>query len=231
MDNDAQQVHSSSDFEVESQDLHLQAKLKTLRLLDGVRVGITAVALLAAITILGVSGDALAVFDSTHVPSEYRLALWPDHFDLRPTVALVVGSAIIVVSNILALFSSKVRMLRDRPAVHTPVMFAAPLIGFIVAIVAMGYFYNVNASVTVDTLQSWSCRWSDVHMVSRPHFSTLCKESQAGLYLSILLIPIEAIALAVSGYQFVVERQVSTMAHGSRRASPMLKKERSGAAY
>jgi hypothetical protein len=110
-------------------------------------------------------------------------------------------------------------------------MFVAPLFSFIAAIVAMGYFYHVNASVTVDTMQSWTCRWSDVYMVARPHFGTLCKESQAGLYLSILLIPITAINLAVAGYQFVVERNVSTMAHGRKRASPMMKTERPGATY
>lgn len=78
------------------------------------------------------------------------------------------------------------------------------------AVVAMSVFYSINASTTVDTLQSWSCRWSDVVMVTRPHFGTLCKQSKAGLYMSILLIPIEAITLGAGAYQMVLERNISS---------------------
>lgn len=46
-------------------------------------------------------------------------------------------------------------------------------------------------------------------MMSRPHFGTLCKQSRAGLYLSILLVPIEAIVLGAGAYQMVLERNVS----------------------
>lgn len=113
--------------------------------------------------------------------------------------------------------------LRDRTPIHTPVTFAAPFVGLIAAIVAMAYFYTVNTSITDDTLQSWSCRWSNVLMVTRPHFGTLCKESQAGLYLSVLLIPIEGITLAVAGYQAFVERGINTMAHGRKSVSPVPK--------
>lgn len=73
----------------------------------------------------------------------------------------------------------------------------------------MSFFYSINASITVDTLQSWSCRWSDVLMMTRPHFGTLCKQSKAGLYLSILLIPIEAIIVGMGGYQMMLEWNIS----------------------
>lgn len=114
----ARQIHekaSASDFEVDSQDLHLQSKVKTLRIVDSARVGLTLLALLMGITVLGVSADALAVYDDTHVHHDFRLPLWPDEFNLRPTVALVVGAAIVVISNSVSLLFSKVQTVSLAP--------------------------------------------------------------------------------------------------------------------
>lgn len=73
----------------------------------------------------------------------------------------------------------------------------------------MSLFYAVNASSTVDSLQSWTCRWKDVPMRTQPHFGTLCKQSQAGVVLTVLLVPLEAAILAVAAYQAVLERQAT----------------------
>lgn len=99
----------ASSFEVDSHDHHLQSKIRTLELTDNVRISLTLVALLMGITVLGVSADALAVYDATHVPGTFLLPLWPDQFNLRPTVALVVGSAIVVLANAVSLLFSKVQ--------------------------------------------------------------------------------------------------------------------------
>lgn len=107
MSTDSKRGYASS-FEVDSQDLHLQSKVRTLRMLDGARIGLTILALAMGITILGVSADTLAVYDATHVPREFLLPLWPDSFNLRPTVALVVGSTIVLVANAVSLLFSKV---------------------------------------------------------------------------------------------------------------------------
>ena len=50
---------SSSEFEVDSRDNYLQSKVKTLRLIDGARVALTALALLMGISILGMCLDEL----------------------------------------------------------------------------------------------------------------------------------------------------------------------------
>lgn len=94
-------------------------------------------------------------------------------------------------------------------AIHTSLTFAAPLVGLIAAIIAMVFFYAVNASATNDTLLSWTCRWKAVPMLQRPHFDTLCKESWAGLYMSILLVPVEALVLAVAVWQMKQERHTN----------------------
>lgn len=100
---------STSEFEVDPQDLQFQSRLKVLRLVDSVRIGLTGLSLLCAITILGTSADSLAVYNTTHLPSDFNLPLWPDNFDLRPTIALVVGSVIVLLTSIVSLLFGKVQ--------------------------------------------------------------------------------------------------------------------------
>ncbi|KAK1490254.1 hypothetical protein CCUS01_14524 [Colletotrichum cuscutae] len=209
MSSDLKNVTQTSDFEVDSDDAHYPPHARLLKTVDTARVSLTAVALLMSLTILGTSADALAVYDATHVPAGFMLPLWPDAFDLRPTVALVVGSSILIIVNLVSLLFSRVQSLRGQTLIHNSLAVAAPSVGLVASIIAMSFFYSINASITVDTLQSWSCRWSDVVMMTRPHFGTLCKQSKAGLYLSILLIPIEAIIVGMGGYQMMLERYIS----------------------
>ncbi len=105
---------------------------------------------------------------------------------------------------------------------HSSVTFAAPFVGLIVAVIAMAFFYTINASDTVDTLLSWSCRWAPLNMAEHPKFGTLCKESWAGVYLSILLIPAEAAALALAGWQLKLERHTSAYSHARKSCSPIM---------
>jgi hypothetical protein len=223
-------VVSTSDSEGASQDFQRQSRFRTLRLVDIIRVGLTALALLCGLTVLGTSGDALAAYNTTSLPSDYFLPLWPDEFDLRPTLALVAGSIVVVVLNILSLVFSKTPMvslrmflfhatktnthgdeqLRGRTVIHTPLRFAAPFLGFSGALIAMIFFYAINMSTTVDTLQSWTCHWESVGMTVKPHFGTLCRESKTALYLSVILVPLEAIILSLASYQFILERKVDT---------------------
>ena len=103
---------SSSSVEGDSKDLHLQSKMRTLRALDSARVGTTALALLMGLTVLGISANTLRVYQETHVSAEFMLPLWPDEFNIRPTVSLVIGSTIVLVANIIALAFSQVGAVR-----------------------------------------------------------------------------------------------------------------------
>lgn len=102
-------ITQTSNFEVDAEDTHTSSNARVLRIAEAARVSLTGLALLAGITILGVSADALAVYDATHVPASFLLPLWPDDFDLRPTVALAVGSSIVIVANLVSLLFSRVQ--------------------------------------------------------------------------------------------------------------------------
>ncbi|KAL6871941.1 hypothetical protein J3F83DRAFT_713818 [Trichoderma novae-zelandiae] len=204
---------SASDFEVEAQDatkqVRQQARLRLLGLVHGARVALTVLALAAGIAVLGVAANGLVVYRETYLPPDFHLQLWPARFDLRPTKALVAGGVLVVVANLVSLLFSRVQALRSLTGPHAIASLAAPVIGFIASLVAMALYYAVNASSTVDSLQSWTCRWKDVPMRTQPHFGTLCKQSQAGVALAVLLVPLEAAILALAGYQAVLERQAT----------------------
>lgn len=101
-------TYQTSNFEVDTPAVPSFGRLRALNFLDAARNGLTLLALCSSITILGVSADALAVYDQTHVRAEFMLPLWPDDFDLRPTTTLVACSAIVILANIVSLVGSKV---------------------------------------------------------------------------------------------------------------------------
>ncbi|KAF5531549.1 uncharacterized protein FSUBG_9337 [Fusarium subglutinans] len=240
---------SASNFEADAESVRTNPSFRIYRLLDSARLGLTVLSLAAGLTILGVSADALAVFHATYVPEDWLLQLWPANFDMRPTVALVVGSALVIVANLVSLIAGKLPTVRRPPvslccicflalktngcdankarrnvAVKAAFTFVPPAIALIAAIIAMSFFYGVNASTTNDSLQSWTCRWKDVTMNVQPHFGTLCKQSRAGVALSVMLVPVEAIILGLAAYQFTLEKGFDLGARGlSRKAgSPAL---------
>lgn len=84
--------------------------------------------------------------------------------------------------------------------------FAAPLLGLTGALIGVVFYYVVNGSEVADTFLSWTCRWKDVPMSQAPHWGTLCQQSHAGLYLAILLIPVEVVALGLAAFQMKTEK-------------------------
>lgn len=98
-------------------------------------------------------------------------------------------------------------------------MFVAPLLGFVAALIAIIFFYAVNASDTADTLLSWTCRFSAVSMTTEPHFGTLCHASWASVVLAVVLVPLEAVALCVAGWQLKTEKHVLKYS-SARKGSP-----------
>jgi len=211
----------TSEFnEFDTPDAGHQKSAKSARVVESARLALTALALLSSITILGTSGDTLSVFNATHLGEDFLLPLWPSEFDLRPTVALVVCSAIVVVASALSLAVSKVPAVRNKPLIHSSISFLAPTLGLIAGLIGISFFYGVNSSNTVSSLQSWSCQWSAISMDVKPHWGTLCKESKAALYLTIMLIPLEVLILGTVAFGAFVEKKQVVVSE--RKGSPAM---------
>lgn len=79
--------------------------------------------------------------------------------------------------------------------------------GFIAALVAVALFHAADKSPTVDTLQGWTCRWKQINMAMQPRFGSLCRQSEAGLILAILVMPLELCLLATAALQVFLEKR------------------------
>jgi hypothetical protein len=102
----AESQAESSSFEAPT--LVQQKNTKMVRVADSVGMGLTVLALLAAMTIVGTAADALAVYNTTSLPGEYLLPLWPADFNMRPSVALVACGSIIILASAASLLHAKV---------------------------------------------------------------------------------------------------------------------------
>jgi hypothetical protein len=230
-----------SDFqEFETRDVGLEKRQRTARVVESVRFAATLLALLAGLTILGTSADTLAVYNKTHLGEEFVISLWPAEFDIRPTTALVICSAIISLASTISLVVMKVpavsiplpppslpstsltphQQIRNNPLIHSAVSFIAPTICLIAALIGISFFYGVNASNSVNSLKSWSCQWSDISMNVQPHWGQLCKESKAALYLMVMCIPVEVIVLGTVAWGAVVEKKHLVVTE--RKGSPAM---------
>lgn len=102
---------TTSGFEIDSPRMmsgHF-SQPKAASAADATRTALSVLALCAGVTVLGVSADALATYDATHVPASRLLPLWPDNFDLRPTVAMVVCATVVVGASAASLVGGKIR--------------------------------------------------------------------------------------------------------------------------
>ena len=100
---------SASDIELDAQELQAHSRIRKVNAVHSLRVAMTALALGCGIVILGLSADSLSSYRDTHVPADFNLPLWPEAFDLRPTTALVAGSAVVTAANAVSLLASKTR--------------------------------------------------------------------------------------------------------------------------
>lgn len=166
--------------------------------LDALRLGMIALAIVSAIAVLGTAGDSLATYHKTALGSGYIISLWPNEFDIRPTTAIVACSVVVLVSSIISLVGFKVSAIRNNRLLNAGFSIGLPIISLIAALVASSFFYGVNTSNTNHSLQSWSCQWSPIQMDTKPHWGTLCKESKAALYLTVMWIPLEIIVLGAA---------------------------------
>jgi cytosine/uracil/thiamine/allantoin permease len=109
---------------------------------------------------------------------------------------------------------------RHNTSLHTLLTLLSAFAGLVSAIVATSFFYGINASDVTATIQSWSCHWSDVEMTSEPDFHRICKQAEAGLYLTVMMIPLFALIGAVGIMAIVQDKKVNLMA--ARKGSPAL---------
>ncbi|PQE02907.1 hypothetical protein CJF31_00002712 [Rutstroemia sp. NJR-2017a BVV2] len=193
----------------------------SVQLASHARLGLTVLGAISGLVIMATTADALRVYNDTHLGREYMLPIWPASFDLKPTVGMVACGTIIFVSSVVSLISMFIPTIKSQPnSVLSKVFAFLPgLISLVVAIVSTSLFYNLNASNATWSLKSWSCQWSNINTTSAPHWNTLCQESKAGIYLGIMIIPLEVYVCGLSAW--IMYKEKRTVGQGwERKGSP-----------
>jgi hypothetical protein len=106
--------------EFETRDVGYEKKQRTARVVESVRFALTILGLLAGLTILGTSADTLSVYNKTHLGPEFFISLWPAEFDVRPTTALIICSAIIFLTSAISLVVMKVTAVSSTSPLSPP---------------------------------------------------------------------------------------------------------------
>jgi hypothetical protein len=110
---------SSSDFEAETISPPSR-RARLFRLLETTRLALTLLSLAFGIVILGVSADALMVYQGTYLPEEFNLPLWPEAFNVNPTKAMVAAGTVVVASKTAVLLVSKVSVVSSSLPINRP---------------------------------------------------------------------------------------------------------------
>ncbi|KFY00546.1 hypothetical protein V490_01306 [Pseudogymnoascus sp. VKM F-3557] len=220
MGSDIKQASFSPEYHESSQFDHNERHPGPSRVLEAGRMGLSILALASAIGILATSAHNLKIYNDTHVSNEFLLPLWPFEFNLGPSIALVACGSIMIVAATASLLAGKIPAFRYNTSIHTLLTLLSAFVGLVSAIVATSFFYGMNASDVTATIQSWSCHWSDVSMSSEPDFHRICKQAEAGLYLTVMMIPLFALIGGVGIMAVLQDKKVSAFA--ARKGSPAL---------
>jgi len=217
----AQFEETNSEFETRNTRVQ---KNGSTRALESVRLGLTLLGLLAGITIVGTAADTLMVYNTTTLAGEFTISVWPtpSEFDLRPTIALVTCGSIVLLASAVSIGLSKLQSIRNRPLLHHSAAFLTPAICLIAGLVGVSFFYGVNRSNTVYSLQAWTCQWSSVNMSVKPHWGTLCKESKVALYLMVMIIPLEILVLSSTVFETLTEKKIFVARDRKGSGSPAM---------
>jgi hypothetical protein len=87
--------------------------LRLLRMIHSGRIVISVVLIAAAAAMVGCEAHALQTYNSTNLSSEWFLPLWPQNFDLRPSIVIMVGGAVIILTSSLYLFCAVLPAVRQ----------------------------------------------------------------------------------------------------------------------
>ncbi|KAI9646145.1 hypothetical protein NHQ30_005585 [Ciborinia camelliae] len=163
-------------------------------LTEHANTALTAVSAVFGLAIMAVSADALNVYHSTNLGTEFHLPVWPRSFDIKPTIAGIVCGVIVFVMNFVALVGQLVPALKRKP-----LFLPALLIPLSIALIAttVGTVIPIHAlnSSTSWSVQSWSCKWSNINTSTAPHWGSLCSESRAAAILSACVILLDSVVV------------------------------------
>ncbi|PHH54337.1 hypothetical protein CFIMG_000686RA [Ceratocystis fimbriata CBS 114723] len=166
------------------------------------RSSLNLLSLAAGITIIGLSARNLHIYNETHLAANFLLPLWPTNTNIGPTIAMIVAGAVVTVCSAVA-----IALDQAQKNSHTTVgaSAAVSVLSFISAMSAVIVHYTGN-SASADTIETWSCKWNHVSMLSEPHFGDICLHAKATAGLAVALMPLQVLIMSVVLLGFVADK-------------------------
>jgi hypothetical protein len=172
---------------------------------------LTGLVIVFSLAILGTSAHTLDVFNKQQTSNPWWLPMWPQHFDVHGTKALVASSVIALALSsafLIATFLPSVRppnpltptttntqqlQLAQKHTLRAALSLATILPSLLLTLITTIWAHILNRQTPdIDTIQTWACKYQhssplkqDLSLPSNmgnSNFSTICRESRFALY-------------------------------------------------
>ena len=216
--------------------------LRQTHVLNWVRLALSIICAGTGAAVVGCEAHASHRYHATHLNDQWWLPLWPQYFDMRPTTGLMVGGVLIAATSLVYLLVSPVPSVcllshlvvndshspspsqpHSRILTSNVIFTSSAFIGIVAAIFAVVYDAQITRNIghNRDTLQSWTCKWSEGTAqqglaFSPVDFKRLCVESEVSFVLAAVLVGLEAVSLMVAGVGWWVERKILRLRTGNK---------------
>lgn len=176
---------------------------------------ITGLVVVFSIAILGTAGHTLSIFNSQQTSNPWWLPLWPQHFDVHGTKALIASAAVsLVLSGVFLVMSLIPQVnLPNRPTLRALVAIGSAAPSALLTLVTVIYAHILNnGAPEVDTVQTWTCKYKNSQPLEQDlalpsnmgngNFVSLCHQSKFALYgtLVVMLLLTGSMGLSVVGW-------------------------------
>ncbi|KAJ4288469.1 hypothetical protein N0V90_011705 [Kalmusia sp. IMI 367209] len=175
---------------------------------------ITGLVVALSIAILGTAAHTLDVFNKQQTSNPWWLPLWPQHFNVHGTKALVASATVTLVLSGVFLVMSLIPQvnLANKHTLRALLALGSAGPSSLLTLVTVIYVHILNRGSELDTIQTWTCKYKNsaplqqdialANSMGNGNFGSLCHQSKFALYgtLTVFLLLGASMGLSVMGW-------------------------------
>ncbi|EDU43556.1 hypothetical protein PtrSN002B_009672 [Pyrenophora tritici-repentis] len=184
---------------------------------------ITGLVVALSIAILGTSAHTLDVFNKQHLSNPWWAPMWPQHFDVQGTKALIASSVVTLVLCGAFLIASFVPQLalRQKYTLRALLSLATLLPTLLLTLITTIWAHMLNNNAPdVDTIQTWTCKMQNSQPLaqnlpatiavptgmSNNDFKTLCGASKFALHGTLVVFLLVGASMGVTVVTWMADK-------------------------
>lgn len=172
---------------------------------------ITGLVIVFSIAILGTSAHTLDIFNKQQTSNPWWLPLWPQHFDVHGTKALIASSVIALTLSsafLIATFLPSLQ-LKQKHTLRAALSLCTTLPSLLLTLITTIWAHILNRQTPdIDTIQTWACKYQhssplrqDLSLPSNmgnSNFGAICRESRFALYGTLVIFLLLGASMVLS---------------------------------